>query len=93
MSDVAARCTKSPRRDIGHGVIIEERFLDGRLGGVAYWHTCSEGLPEGYMPINEPGDTMWWALVSLDPLTLSPSILCPACKHHGHIVEGKWVPA
>ena len=90
---MAGSCTKSPKRDIGHGVIIEERFLDGQLGGVAYWHLCPRGCPEGYLPICELGDERGWVLVSLKPLTLSPSILCPACKHHGCIIDGKWIPA
>jgi hypothetical protein len=37
-----------------------------------------------------PGRPLW-TLVSLDPLTLSPSLLC-SCGHHGHIQGGKWVP-
>lgn len=34
-------------------------------------------------------------LVSLDPLTISPSLLCPdsGCGFHGYIRDGKWVPA
>jgi hypothetical protein len=39
-----------------------------------------------------PGDTAW-EVVSLEPLTLSPSLLCTACGHHGFIREGKWCPA
>lgn len=37
-------------------------------------------------------DTPRWTVVSWEPLTLSPSILC-ACGVHGHIREGRWVPA
>lgn len=29
-------------------------------------------------------------LVQADPLTISPSLLCPRCGHHGHIREGRW---
>jgi len=32
-----------------------------------------------------------WTVESLEPLTLSPSLLCVACKDHGYIREGKWV--
>lgn len=28
-----------------------------------------------------------------DPLTVSPSILCPDCGLHGFIQHGRWVPA
>ena len=32
-------------------------------------------------------------IVNRDPLTISPSILCPDCGTHGFIREGRWVPA
>ena len=33
-------------------------------------------------------------LVRDDPLTISPSLLCPQkCGTHGFIIDGKWVPA
>lgn len=34
-------------------------------------------------------------IVSEDPLTISPSLLCPdpSCGFHGYIRDGKWVPA
>lgn len=34
-----------------------------------------------------------WTVVSWEPLTLDPSILCLSCKLHGWIREGRWVPA
>jgi hypothetical protein len=85
--------SQTPWEDIGHGVSIERRLVDGVLGGVAYRHprpktgeTC-----EGYVPV-----TGWdevWQVVSLEPLTLSPSLLCRGCGHHGFVREGRWVPA
>jgi hypothetical protein len=33
-----------------------------------------------------------WTIESLDPLTVSPSVLC-SCGDHGFIREGRWVPA
>lgn len=32
-----------------------------------------------------------WQVLSWDPLTLDPSILCH-CGDHGHIRQGRWVP-
>lgn len=32
-------------------------------------------------------------LVSEDPLTVMPSLLCPRCQHHGWIRDGRWVSA
>jgi len=41
----------------------------------------------------DAADANHWDLISLEPLTLSPSLLCNACGAHGFIREGKWVPA
>ena len=34
----------------------------------------------------------FWTVESWEPLTLSPSLLCH-CGDHGHIRDGRWVPA
>jgi hypothetical protein len=34
-----------------------------------------------------------WQLNSLEPLDVSPSLLCTTCGHHGFIKGGRWVPA
>ena len=34
-----------------------------------------------------------WQVLSWEPLTLAPSLLCGACGDHGFIREGKWVVA
>lgn len=34
-----------------------------------------------------------WQVVSIEPLTLSPSLLCRVCGDHGFIRNGKWVKA
>lgn len=34
-----------------------------------------------------------WTVVRLDPITLTPSIACPRCGAHGHVTDGRWVPA
>lgn len=34
-----------------------------------------------------------WTVVSWEPLTLWPSLLCRMCGHHGFIRDGRWVPA
>jgi hypothetical protein len=34
-----------------------------------------------------------WKLVSADPVTLAPSLLCPTCGNHGFVRDGQWVPA
>jgi hypothetical protein len=34
-----------------------------------------------------------WTVESWEPLTLSPSLLCNGCGHHGWIKNGRWVEA
>ena len=34
-----------------------------------------------------------WHVEQEEPLTLSPSLLCPVCGDHGFIRSGRWVPA
>ncbi len=83
----------SERRDIGHGVSIEPHRLRGKIDGVLYWHPCiNGGLREGWVPIR-PKNPGGWDVVSEDPLTLTPSLRCRACGHHGWIRAGAWVPA
>jgi hypothetical protein len=90
----------SERVDIGHGVKILACHhpieagpdLAGELAGFDYWHPCgSQAEAAGYVPVAGPGDK--WTVESVDPLTLSPSLLCRACGHHGFIRGGRWVPA
>jgi hypothetical protein len=32
-----------------------------------------------------------WTVVSTDPITLTPSLLCTGCGTHGFITDGRWV--
>jgi hypothetical protein len=82
-----------PLRDLGHGVRAQVRRIGDVIHGVAYWHTCN-GRPdsEDFVSV-KPEWPDGWDLLSEDPLTLSPSLLCTACQHHGFIREGKWIQA
>lgn len=33
-----------------------------------------------------------WTIVTADPLTLTPSIVCKCKGQHGHVVAGQYVP-
>lgn len=33
------------------------------------------------------------AIITREPLTVTPSILCPDCGTHGFIQNGRWLPA
>jgi hypothetical protein len=88
-------CTGITLGDIGYGVIAELRFVDGVLHGVEYRHP--HGSQDiigvlGWIPV-QPEWPDGWVVVCLDPLTLSPSVLCRSCGHHGFIRNGRWEPA
>lgn len=91
-----AECTSKPL-DLGGDITnAEVRFIDGEPSGVYYMHPCVDGkVRAGYVPIARvpapPHNE--WKLEQLEPLTISPSLLCTACKHHGFIRDGKWVRA
>lgn len=55
------------------------------------------GICEGALAFDGPvqqrvePDRPRWTVERLDPLTLSPSVLCD-CGFHGFVREGRWVP-
>lgn len=81
--------------DLGHNHRALLTTLHTKPG---YWgaiieHLTPEGEPcDGAISWNE-ADRVHWELISLHPLTVSPSLLCHRCKDHGFIREGKWIPA
>jgi hypothetical protein len=82
------RASADPIEDIGHGVRIERRYVDGELTHIHYWH----GDCEGGVAV-KPAWADGWDVLSVKPLTLAPSLLCRVCQHHGFIRDGRWVPA
>jgi hypothetical protein len=85
-----------PVLDIGHGVTVELRRIDGVLAGVYYEHPCANAMVSpGWIPVKTSAGCMLtgWDVVSEAPLTLSPSVLCRTCGHHGYIRDGRWVSA
>jgi len=83
---------KNPWIDIGHNVTIEFREIEGICMGIAYTHQTPNGeVHESYIPVgSDPKD---WTLIQRTPLTVSPSLLCRECGHHGWIRDGRWIPA
>lgn len=74
--------------------------------GAQVWHRRADGtLCSGHVTFDSeharvisPGRPVW-QVESLDPLTISPSVLCTfpidgvTCGDHGWITDGKWIPA
>lgn len=91
--------------DIGHGVTIQfwawnEDVPHG--GGLIEEHdslTEPGKRCEGSITFATPEacakapEMQMWVLEQVEPLTLSPSLLCTQCGHHGFIRDGRWVPA
>lgn len=68
------------------GIIVAHRHPDGAVceGGVSFDCPATRAHHKSGRPL--------WQVQSLEPLTISPSILDKECGLHGHIVAGKWVP-
>jgi hypothetical protein len=88
--------------DIGHGVSIKFSEHKGLVVGIHERHPDKRDpnhLCCGFVFFNTPNNeairngSPVWTVESIDPLTLSPSILCRTCGNHGFIQSGKWVPA
>lgn len=92
--------------DIGHGVWIRY-FTETATGDthagliICHWHPghqpgdwpCAGTVP---FDRGQGGDRPRWALVSEEPLTLTPSIRSSDSNGeclHGYITNGEWVPA
>lgn len=83
--------------DIGHGVSYQFAVhREGKSFGIIFRHPCSPPNENGsWVPCrwrNEPDAPGKWVVESEEPLTLSPSLLCTTCGHHGFIRSGKWEP-
>lgn len=77
----------TPRGDVGVLVHYD--------GGYGVLHRCKLIGHDGWRLVCAPrlqlgtGHT----LVSTEPLTITPSILCPDCGLHGFVTDGRWVDA
>ena len=73
------------------GVTIKHQNLapDASPGDLC---TSAVNFDDPTMMAVSPGRT-YWRLVSLEPLTVEPSVLCMRCGDHGYITDGRWVPA
>lgn len=81
---------------LDEGVKYTKVMHKGTWVGINEYHISPAGsLCYGYVPFEVPEGPTWkvrWQVVSWEPLTLSPSLLCEACNHHGFVQNGKWIP-
>lgn len=81
--------------DAGHGVSF---WVWAEHHHLYYRHDCPL-YGDSPMPIafdvaenaHVPAEAKWQVEI-LDPVTISPSLLCP-CGHHGFLRNGRWEPA
>lgn len=94
--------TGAKKFDLGEGSCYTKVNYQDEWVGINEWHRLPNGKwCGGWVPFAgmgwaakfEPGAIQTWEVLSLEPLTLSPSLLCTTCQHHGFIREGRWVPA
>jgi hypothetical protein len=78
------------RDDHGSGV-ASLHYADG---AIRIEHSCTrprDGMTLLVAPmLTKQGEPGGHQVTSLDPLTVSPSILCDDCGLHGFIVAGRW---
>lgn len=89
--------------DLGHGCSYSfwrrSQDPEAHRRGLIWFHRKPDGSEcvgstcfKGQHVPGEPGGAEW-DVVSWEPLTISPSLLCLDCGAHGFIRDGKWVPA
>lgn len=86
--------------DIGHGVRIRMTSYRGMTAGLIESHPrpdngerCSGAVTFDLVNTADVDERPRWRVIARHPLTLDPSLLCRTCGHHGHIRDGRWVPA
>ena len=87
--------------DLGHDVrVVFTSWREYEHVGLIEEHLTPQGERcGGGIMFDLPGvaeafpDRPLWTLCSVDPLTITPSLQCTGCGHHGWIVDGVWCPA
>lgn len=91
-----------PDLDLGDGHTLTFSQYEGERSGAEVHHKKPDGSDcagwiafagRAWAKSFQPGAIATWEVLSEDPLTLSPSLLCRACGDHGFIREGRWLRA
>lgn len=85
--------------DLGHNTYYTKVFRGDEWVAIHEWHQENGMWGAGFIAFTHAIKPEWWAggptweVLKQDPLTLSPSLACRSCGHHGFIRDGRWVPA
>lgn len=82
---------------LGHGHVFESVLDDkGQLIGWLHTHPdarSAEGmLCQSICAVRDLNGSPIHQVISVDPLTLIPSLKCRTCGAHGNVTNGKWEP-
>jgi hypothetical protein len=75
-----------------HHAYVPVNF-EGKPAGITEYHWTGEHWCAGFVAFRDYSPDHGWDVLSTEPLTLSPSLLCRLCGSHGFIRDGKWVGA
>jgi hypothetical protein len=86
--------------DLGDDHYLEPKARSGVLRGYSIYYRARPGmfigcddLRAGFINLDPETSQCVWTVERDDPLTISPSVLDPACGDHGWIRDGRWVKA
>ena len=79
--------------DLGDGMrMLCFRSTETESQGWGFAHRCDRG-ERGVILCAPRLRPVAHRIESVDPLTVSPSILCPDCGTHGFVRDGRWLEA
>jgi hypothetical protein len=76
--------------DLGDDHSYRKVYFEGKFYGIDQRHKSKKNgsTCEGWIPLHGDSPNSW-ELVTEEPLTISPSLLCH-CGDHGFIRNGRW---
>jgi hypothetical protein len=85
------------RLDLGHGHIFEVVYgVDDCLVGWLHTHPDQRNptaeLCQSFCAVRPLNGSPIHQVISVDPLTLTPSLQCRTCGAHGHVRDNLWEP-
>lgn len=97
LQDLGLPDTATP---LGHDTFFTKVFRGDEWVGIHEWHREGGQYAAGFIAFTGRTKPDWWAadaptweVLAEDPLTLSPSLACGMCPHHGFVRAGQWIPA